>query len=194
MSEPITESKYPIRLVWVFEYILYFLFVIPVLVIYWLYYFPYSQFLHSTGKISDERYILIPIILILYPLYKVISKVSWAYLKRKNFHFSLEDQYLRVRQGVLSKEQRNLPYSAIQNIILSRSLFEKIFGLATLQIENAVKPGFYSQRDSQKVSAVGSYDNKLVIPGLSKSDAENLKIDILRKAKGVIQVDSNSGL
>ena len=152
------------------------------------------QYTYNPEQGSDRNLLLFPLILILYPLYVVITRVSLAFLKRKYFHFSLGDQYLHVRQGVLSREQRNLPYSAIQDVIISKSLFERLFGLATLQIENAVRPGLTDPYASTQIMAIGTYANKLIIPGLSKADAENLKNEILQKTRDVTQIDSQSGL
>lgn len=128
-----------------------------------------------------------------------------------NFHYSTDDKFFVVRQGVFSKKQRNLPYGVIQNVLVKQDWFDRVFGLASLSVENAslaggggknkmswwnqlkygAKIGAYGQQDQE---SVGSSGNKVNIPGLRKKDAEALKIILLQRVKENPIEDSQSGL
>ena len=154
-------------------------------------------------------------------IFVVISIVVWSpdlailspillianLLIRANFHYSTEDKFLVVKQGVFSKKQRNLPYGVIQNIFVKQDVFDRIFGLASLRIENASQGGggFFSGNKSflglklgrtyqQQDETLGSSGNKVNIPGLKKSSAESLKAVILQRMKENPIEDSQSGL
>ena len=172
----VTESNYPITAIWIFKYpiLMVLASVIAILFDYW---FPYFL-------------IAIPYFLIANPLIK------------KNFHFALEKEYLFVKQGVLSKKQRNLPYGVIQNVLVKQDIFDRLFGIAALTIENASEAGgsglskWFSKSKNQQNQAdfIGSQGNKVSIPGLKKIDAEALKEDILAKMKEFPLQDTQSGL
>ncbi|WP_223787548.1 PH domain-containing protein [Marinicella meishanensis] len=58
------------------------------------------------------------------------------------YHYWLEADRLVVKQGILFKSLRQVPYERIQNLNVERNLLHKLFNVATLQIESAsgVKP------------------------------------------------------
>lgn len=174
----VTEKNYPITKRWMLKAPLIFLF-INIVALFFGYYFPYLV-------------ILIPIYLIANPFI------------RRNFHYSLDEAYFNVKQGVFSKKQRNIPYGVIQNVVVKQDLFDRIFGLATLYVENAsfgggvvsqkqARQALFAQR-RQKQETVGASKNKVNIPGLKKKDAESLKMMILQKMKENPLEDTHSGL
>ena len=165
----VTEKDYPITTLWVFKAPI-IMFLVSAIALFFGIWFPYLV-------------IAFPILLIINPL------------NRANFHYSLEDKFFIVRQGILSKKQRTVPYGVIQNVFVKQDLFDRIFGLALLSIENASQGGgFLSGKKSKnfKLSGtgvivpgetVGSSGNKVNVPGLKKQDAESLKVLILQKIK-----------
>jgi len=58
------------------------------------------------------------------------------------YHYWLEDDRLVVKEGILFRSLRQVPYERIQNVNVERNVLHKIFKVATLQIESAsgVKP------------------------------------------------------
>ena len=127
--------------------------------------------------------------------------VNW--LTRKYFQYRTEDTFLFVKQGILSKKQYHLPYGVIQHAIVKQDLFDRIFGLASLLIENAAQGAGIPQISSKALvyqstarepEFVGSSGNKISIPGLRKTDAEALKTVILQKIKDHPIDDNASGL
>lgn len=172
-SVVVTEKDYPIAVLWIFKapLIIVFVSVIAYVVGFWF-----------------------PLLVIAFPFYLIGNP-----LIRANFHYFSDERYFNVKQGVISKKQRNLPYGVIQNVIVKQDLFDRIFNLATLSIENASDgggKGLFSrkQTNSQQGDSVGSSGNKVNIPGMRKSDAEALKQIILAKMKQNPLGDSQSRL
>lgn len=187
MNAIITEVNYPIQFAWVFKTFVAFFIAIIVTIILFLIGF-YNIYL---------------LLLIVYsPIYFVI-----LILRRKNFHYAIEDKFMTLNQGILSKQQRHIPYGVIQNIFVKQDLFDRAFRLASLAIENASQGGkndnnsnkkflgmTVSNQKKQYSEAVGFQGNRVSIPGLKKEDAEALKNVVLQKMKENPLEDSHSGL
>ncbi len=168
-----TEKDYPIAKLWIFKAPI---IIVAISLIAWFfgYYFPYLV-------------IALPIYLIANPLI------------RANFHYSTDEKFFVVKQGVFSKKQRNLPYGVIQNVLVKQDWFDRVFGLASFSVENASQgggKGFFSRLrgNNKQGETVGSSGNKVNIPGLKKKDAEALKLVLLQRMKENPIEDSQSGL
>lgn len=198
MDEIITEKNYPIQRLWLFKSILRPLLVLIIVVFYfWL--------LQPIGIEYSENSSYIPMISI--GIF-VIFQFVFVILRWATFHYSLEGQFLTLRQGILSREERHIPYGAIQNLFVKQDLFDRIFGLASLTVENASEgAGAFTTPQGQEVfglsignqrqrqvEMVGFFGNKVSIPGLTKANAEILKGIVLQKMKENPIEDSQSGL
>ena len=196
MDEIITEKNYPVQGLWVFKSILGSLLGLIILVPYfWL-----SRFSESK---DSEISLYIPIIIIFAIFHFVVT-----ILRRATFHYSIEGQFLTLKQGILSKQQRHIPYGVIQNLFVKQDLFDRIFGLASLAIENASQGAGalaapqqqkvfglrIGNQQRQQVEMVGFSGNKVSIPGLTKANAEILKGIVLQKMKENPIEDNQSGL
>lgn len=171
----VTEKDYPITKLWMFKPFI-IAFVVNFITMIFGYWYP---------------------ILVLWALIMLIANP----LIRANFHYFLEDKMLVVRQGVLSKRHKSLPYGVIQHVFVKQDLFDRIFGLASLRIENAGQGAgkgrggsFSLTLSNDKSDGVGAKGNKLNIPGLKKVSAEALKGLVLQKIKENPIEDSQSGL
>ena len=116
-SSSVDETIYPIQFAWIWKTgITFFLAVF------------FSVVLLIFGYVN---YYLV--FLILYsPIHFIV-----LFLRRKNFHYELNSAFLNIRQGVINKQQRTVPYGMIQNVFVKQDLFDRVFGLASLAIENA---------------------------------------------------------
>lgn len=58
------------------------------------------------------------------------------------YHYWLEDDRLVVKEGILFKSLRQVPYERIQNVNVEKNVLHRLLNVATLQIESAsgVKP------------------------------------------------------
>ena len=199
MDEIITEKNYPIQGLWVFKSIFGSLFALISFVLYFL----ISPRLGETSK-DTENFFYVIIIIVGFAIFHFIVTI----LRKVNFHYSIEENFLTLKQGILSKQQRHIPYGVIQNLFVKQDLFDRIFGLASLTIENASQgAGSLAAPQQQKVfglrignqkrqqvEMVGFSGNKVSIPGLTKANAEILKGIVLQKMKENPIEDSQSGL
>ena len=191
MNEVITEKNYPIEGKWIFKSVWGSALVLLFLV-------PYFFIEMATGRFSFYLIIYLAFV----PVHIII-----VLLQRANFHYSIEDKFLTLKQGILSKQQRHIPYGVIQNIFVKQDLFDRIFGLASLTVENASQGAgsqnagtskifgmTVSNKKRESVEMVGFSGNKVSIPGLTKQNAEVLKGIVLQKMKENPIEDSQSGL
>ncbi len=84
-----------------------------------------------------------------------VRQVIW----KNNFYFEFMEDHILFRSGVFNRRENHLPYKSIQNIINKQGFVERIFGLATLSIQNAAQGGAYLGEN---------------IPGQPKASAEEL--------------------
>jgi uncharacterized membrane protein YdbT with pleckstrin-like domain len=188
MDEIITEKNYPIQKLWIFKSI--FRSLLSIILFFFVFYFMVFYSSIQAGKYSG---IFIFIIII---IGFVIFNLIFLILQRASFHYSIEEKFLTLRQGIISKQQRYIPYGVIQNIFIKQDLFDRIFGLASLTIENASQGGgvLMTPQQNQQAELIGFYGNRVSIPGLTKEHAEILKGIILQKIKEHPIEDSLSGL
>lgn len=86
-----------------------------------------------------------------------------AFNYRKNYRFSLQEEYVFAREGTVGPAYLTIPYENIQDVLLSEGPFEKLTGTATLTI-------------STPASAT-------TVPMVSLKEAEALKMQILGLAE-----------
>lgn len=195
MNEMITEKNYPIQIVWRMRHL-----VIPVVLLIALIIFGLFFLIRDND--------IITITSLAYPIGFLIFSAVFFFLWVVSFQFSIEDKHITLKQGILSKRERHIPYGTIQNLLIEQDILDRILGLASLTIENASQGagntnkingpkflGISIFKQSQKdEGTVGFTGNKVSIPGLNKLDAEKLKEIILRKMKENPIEDSQSGL
>jgi len=58
-----------------------------------------------------------------------------AYYRR--FEYELTDDTLDIRSGVFNRREREIPYGRVQNVDISRNVFQRLVGLSKLDIETA---------------------------------------------------------
>ncbi len=193
MDNLITEKQFPIHGMWILKKSIPFIFILLILL-------PFVLVPDLQDKDIQVRLFIVVIYIPLNLLYII--------LRKKMFHFEAEEHYLTLRQGVFSKQQRHIPYGVIQNVLVKQDLFDRIFGLASLTIENASSGGGqlgtagqqkifgmnFSSDKRRESESIGFSGNKISIPGLSKQSAEMLKEIMLQKIRENPIEDSQSGL
>jgi len=100
-----------------------------------------------------------------------IPLYAWFYLTYDRLTFELAENDLVLREGVLTRKSTVIPYEKIEDLSSERTLFERMLGLATIEVETAGR------------SHPGS---EMVIPGISNKDeliSELLMIVNAKKAK-----------
>jgi len=178
MNEATTEREYPVQWIWVLK---------PMLKTIWI--FIYVLFLYFILK---ERYPLVLFLVFFLPLPLYCLSVI---LQKINFHYTIEDKVFVLKQGFITKKQSYIPYGAMQNILISQDLLDKVLGLVTLKVENASQGAGNIQRQRKLFTLeIGFNGNQIIIPGLLRQHAEFLRENILQKIKENPTTTIKSGL
>ncbi|MFH0846279.1 MAG: PH domain-containing protein [Patescibacteria group bacterium] len=204
MDRIITEKDYPVQRLWILKSIISSLIVFIIIGVFFYWSSGYEN-LSLWKSLSKD-----PELQIYFWIYIAMISFSLiiAILRRATFHYSIEPQFLTLRQGIFSRQQRYIPYEVIQNLFVKQDLFDRIFGLASLTIENASQGGtnIDNQQEQkvfglrignqrrQQMEMIGFSGNKVSIPGLTKVNVEILKGIVLQKMKENPIEDSQSGL
>lgn len=96
----------------------------------------------------------------------------FTWLIYKNYKFSLGDDALKIKKGVLNKEETAIPYRQIQNVDLERDLSFQMLGLSRIVILTA------GEEDTKP----GPDESEGILPALDKDLAEWLQAELLRRA------------
>lgn len=184
MDKIITDKEYPIQKRWVFKSVLFsFLFIII--------YFPAVAIgslssSHSEVLLKSGMYLIFFLIFLPFPIVGMI-------LRRATFHYSLDKEYITIYQGVISKSQIHIRYGVIQNILIGQDIFDRLFRVVDLRVQNAVQGGPVAYGYGRQTEGIGVSGNTVEIPGLDPKDAQKLKDEILQKVKTAAS-DTHSGL
>ncbi len=60
-----------------------------------------------------------------------------AILWIKNLKYFIEDERITIHKGILTKMQKNIPYRAITDFTLHRSLYDRFLGISSIRIQTA---------------------------------------------------------
>ena len=194
MGVIITEKDYPIRNIWLFKEIFVSLIVLPAYLLF-MFFIAGNKARFSSSSLEMFLFLILAFGLVFGV--SIICKI----LQRYNFHYSFEDHYVVLHQGIISKQNRNVPYGRIQGVFVNQGILDRILGIMSLTFEDfsqggrsAMSVDGYVGRGKSKREALGFVGNKIHIPGLKKDDAEALKAMILQKVKENPIDDSQSGL
>jgi hypothetical protein len=69
-----------------------------------------------------------------------------AYLWIKNLEYIILDDRINIHMGILTKTQKNIPFRAITDFVLVRTLYDRILGIGSLKVQTAgqsVQPSGY---------------------------------------------------
>lgn len=80
--------------------------------------------------------ILWPIIGGLIILYWGIS-IPLIILWFKNLDFFIEDERITIHKGILTKIQQNIPFKAVTDFQLHRSLYDRLLGIGSIRVQTA---------------------------------------------------------
>lgn len=191
MQNPITDKDYPVESFWIlkipvsFSIVTFFICIFMGLIL-----LPLSFTTNEGGLVF---LITMGIIIVTMIGIGLLSTII-ASLSRDNFHYSIENEFVIFHQGILSKQQKNLPYGVIQDIIVNQDITDRLFGLASIIIENASFGGGQVYARGQAAALIGFVGNVAVIPGLTVKNAEKLKDIFLSKMKEFTSNDDRGGL
>lgn len=108
-----------------------------------------------------------------------ILQAIYMVLWKGSYRFAFTPEFIQMHAGVISVSDRHLPYKSVQDVAVNQSLLERLFGLATVKIENAaqttIKTRYGAQTMNIGISLVGQ------TPASAGAIAEELKKVILSK-------------
>ena len=110
-------------------------------------------------SVSEVSGILWPIILgvvILLWLIAVPIITIWI----KNLTYYIEEDRITIHKGILSKIKQNIPYRAITDFQLYRSLYDRFLGIASIKIQTAGQSPTATGFEA-KLSGVTNWDDLL---------------------------------
>ena len=128
------------------------------------------------GRISYLWW-LVPIFI----LYFIFCYI-WAKLTYRFWGYQLTKDAFKKEHGVIWKKYVSIPYERIQNIDIHRGILARILGLSDLKIQTAGYSAVSYGRG--RMAGIGAEGYLL---GLDKQVAEQLREELIRKAKGTKQ-------
>ncbi len=82
---------------------------------------------------SPVAFLVLPVL----ALFSLAAVVAWEYLVWKNYEFSITRDNFQIRHGVIRKNRREIPLRRIQNVDVRRNLFQRMIGIAKVNLETA---------------------------------------------------------
>lgn len=160
------------KAVWIFFFRFLFSWLIAFIILsFWL-----AGFLSSVGLLSYLWWMLVIFILF------VIFCWFWAKLTYRFYGYQLTDDAFKKEYGVIWKKYISIPYERIQNVDISRGVIARILRLSDLHIQTAGASAVVYGRG--RMAGVGSEG---YLPGLDRNMAEQLREELIKRAKGVKQ-------
>ncbi len=85
---------------------------------------------------------------------------------RKNYYFAFANDFVVFRTGIITTQERHIPYAKIQDVTVSQDIVDAMLGLWTVTVENAAQQ-MYGRRGAPINSNVS-------LVGLTKDQADYL--------------------
>lgn len=153
---------------------------------------PATFFFVALYIVLDDDFSINPLHRLPIALFIALSISTYIVVKNllyiKFFHYAFSDKGIVIKQGVIRKQQRIIPYHVVQNIHVGRGIHERILGLSNVVIENAADSGMeaaivQSQLNRGPKNQKNIFGNAVKIPGLKRDNAKRLKELLLQKIK-----------
>lgn len=159
------------RAVWLF--FIQFLFVLLAPVFFFLIFFGRYPIALSLVEGAGFPWGLVILGIILY----IVFCYLWAKLSYRFWRYQITEDAVKIEKGVIWKKYVSIPYERIQNVDIHRGLLARILGLSDLHIQTAG----YSGYGRHGMGMEGRF------PGLDIQTAEQLRDELIRRAKGTKQ-------
>ncbi len=96
-----------------------------------------------------------------------------TYLVYDNYLFMLDEYALKIRRGIIGKEEIAIPYRQIQDVDIEQSIGDRMWGVARLVILTA-------GREDEKNPDAGT-ESEGIFPALARDLAESLQAELLKR-------------
>ncbi|PIT84073.1 hypothetical protein COU37_05445 [Candidatus Micrarchaeota archaeon CG10_big_fil_rev_8_21_14_0_10_45_29] len=108
------------------------------LLIIWLIAFFAIIFAADTNSLMGmSKPVFLLVLAIVLTVFIGIPAYAYHHIEYMSYTYAIEESEFVIREGVITRHTTVIPYNRIQNINTTRSLLERLLGLASLQIETA---------------------------------------------------------
>jgi len=87
----------------------------------------------TPGEISRVLWPVTAGIIFLFWIITIPIMILWI----NNLEYLIKDDRVMIYKGILTKIQKNIPYRAITDFVLHRSLYDRFLGIASIRIQTA---------------------------------------------------------
>ena len=115
-------------------------------------------------------FILIFVILMIFAY--IVARLTYHF-----YRYELTDNEYRAERGIIWKRYVSIPYERIQNVDIYRGIIDRLLGLSDLQIHTA---GYGAVGSAMRLK-LGSEGR---LPGLDRQEAELIRDELIKRAKG----------
>ncbi len=142
LAEDVSSKTYPIVGRWLFLQaigsLFFSLFVSGAILVYLVIPGEHSEasILTSLGFTGGEVFVAWFVLFLFLYAFSFVYQILW----RNTFSFAFLPEYIVLRKGVIARQETHLPYRSVQDVAVSQGIIERMFGLATVRIENAAAP------------------------------------------------------
>lgn len=81
--------------------------------------------------------------LVLWPVFLFINLVIYSIVLTlvklwiKNLKYTIEEERIRLNKGIITKIEQTIPFKAVTDFQLHRSLYDRVLGIASIKIQTA---------------------------------------------------------
>jgi len=106
---------------------------------------------------SNVASILWPVVIVvLFLLWLIATPIVNAWIK--NLIYYIDEDRITIHKGILSKIKQNVPYRAITDFQLHRSLYDRFLGIASIKVQTAGQSPTATGYEA-KLSGLTEWDN-----------------------------------
>lgn len=157
--------------------------ILPYFISFWF----FSSLANGTNFLGKHTFFWIWLILV--ALFYLV-KFVYLWLWQMHYKYEFGPEYIYMKTGVLSVTEKNMAYNTVQDVRISQTIVDRMFGVADVIIENASANQSANFNLNNKKQSSGI--NGIVIEGLSLLNARK----IVEEVKSVLinKVGLNKGL
>lgn len=105
-----------------------------------------------------------------------IAAFLWAKLSYHFYRYEVTELGFKKESGVIWKKYATIPFNRIQNVDINRGILARLLGLSDLLIQTAGNSASFNRFGASGFGSEGR------LPGVSKSDAEVLRDELIKLA------------
>ncbi|MEC1503640.1 PH domain-containing protein [Bacillus sonorensis] len=128
--------------------------------------FGFAFFLNKNHVVTITAYSAVCLIFI----FLIVSSI----IKWRKFTYRIEEDELRIEEGLLTKKKRYIPIERIQTVNTSAGIIQQIFKLVKLQVE----------------TAGGGKEAEVTLAAISQAEAEHIKRALFERKKEIAAFES----